>query len=43
MQSKAKKRLGDLLVESKKITPEQLEKVLIKQQSGGKRTRTTSY
>jgi len=37
MKSKAKKRLGDLLVESKKITLEQLKKVLINQQGSGKR------
>jgi len=37
MKSMSKKRLGDLLVESKKITQEQLNKVLIKQQGSGKR------
>jgi len=37
MRNMAKKRLGDLLVESKKIVPEQLRNVLIRQQSGGKR------
>lgn len=37
MKNMAKKRLGDLLVESRKIAPEQLKKVLIKQQGTGKR------
>lgn len=37
MKSIAKKRLGDLLVEARKIAPEQLKKVLIKQQGSGKR------
>ena len=37
MNNMAKKRLGDLLVESRKISPEQLRKVLIKQQGTGKR------
>lgn len=37
MKIMAKKRLGDLLVESRKIAPEQLKKVLIKQQGTGKR------
>ncbi|MBU3182048.1 GspE/PulE family protein [Clostridium psychrophilum] len=37
MKRMERRRLGDLLVESKKITPEQLKKVLIKQQGGGKR------
>ncbi|MCB2298713.1 GspE/PulE family protein [Clostridium tagluense] len=37
MKIVAKKRLGDLLVESRKIAPEQLKKVLMKQQGSGKR------
>lgn len=37
MKNVAKKRLGDLLVESRKLAPEQLKKVLIKQQGAGKR------
>lgn len=37
MKNMEKKRLGDLLVESKKIDLEQLRKVLIKQQGTGKR------
>ena len=37
MNNMAKKRLGDLLVESRKIAPEQLRKVLLKQQGAGKR------
>ncbi|MBW9155242.1 GspE/PulE family protein [Clostridium sp. FP2] len=37
MKIVAKKRLGDLLVESRKIAPEQLKKVLMQQQGSGKR------
>lgn len=37
MNNIVKKRLGDLLVDSRKIAPEQLKKVLIKQQGSGKR------
>ncbi len=37
MKIMAKKRLGDLLVESRKISSEQLKKVLMKQQGSGKR------
>ena len=37
MRNMDKKRLGDLLVDSRKIAPEQLKKVLIKQKSAGKR------
>jgi len=37
MKNMAKKRLGDLLVESRKISPEQLKRMLIKQQGSGKR------
>ncbi|WP_396022451.1 GspE/PulE family protein [Clostridium estertheticum] len=37
MKNMAKKRLGDLLIESGKITSEQLNKVLRKQQGNGKR------
>jgi type IV pilus assembly protein PilB len=37
MKIMEKRRLGDLLVESRKIAPEQLKKVLIKQQGSGKR------
>lgn len=37
MKNMAKKRLGDLLVEARKIAPEQLTNVLTKQQGTGKR------
>ena len=37
MKNTPKKRLGDLLVDAKKIVPEQLKKVLTKQQGAGKR------
>jgi type IV pilus assembly protein PilB len=37
MMNVAKKRLGDLLVDARKIAPEQLKRMLIKQQGSGKR------
>ena len=37
MMNVAKKRLGDLLIEARKISPEQLKKMLVKQQGSGKR------
>ena len=37
MNNMAKKRLGDLLVEARKIDPEQLREVLIKQQGSNRK------